>query len=108
MPVWSALRPAALLAIVALAAPAFAVTFHVAPDGNDAWSGLLARPNAERTDGPLASLQGARDAARAVRKKATFDGPVRIVVADGLYTLREPLVLGPEDSGSELLSYGPC
>jgi hypothetical protein len=40
------------------------ITFYLAPDGNDAWSGRLERPNAARTDGPLATLTGARDAVR--------------------------------------------
>ncbi len=34
-----------------------AVTFHVSPQGNDAWSGRHERPNQDRTDGPLASLR---------------------------------------------------
>ena len=40
-------------------------TFYVHPKGNDAWSGKLAVPTADRTDGPKASLAGARDAVRA-------------------------------------------
>jgi hypothetical protein len=28
--------------------------FYIAPDGNDAWSGTLAAPNAGKSDGPLA------------------------------------------------------
>jgi len=43
-------------------------------------------------NGPVNSLTAARDAAR--KLKAT-----RIIVGDGQYTLTEPLVLGPEDSG---------
>ncbi len=35
---------------------ALAVTFHVAPDGNDAWSGRLERASRDGADGPLASL----------------------------------------------------
>ena len=37
-------------------------TFYVTPKGDDVWSGRLAAPNAGRTDGPKASLAGARDA----------------------------------------------
>ena len=40
------------------------LTIHVAPGGDDHWSGALTRPNAARTDGPLATLQGARDRVR--------------------------------------------
>ena len=47
--------------LLAFALPAaMATDFYVSPDGNDAWSGKLARPNAAHTDGPLASLLGAR------------------------------------------------
>ena len=52
-----------------------AVTFHVATDGNDGWSGRQAQPNAQRTTGrwprspatgmPLRPAQGARAAGRA-------------------------------------------
>ena len=40
------------------------VRLYVATKGNDAWSGRLAAPNADHTDGPLASLDRARDAIR--------------------------------------------
>jgi len=39
--------------------------FHVSPDGSDNWSGKLAEPNGDRTDGPFASIDRARQAARA-------------------------------------------
>jgi len=42
-------------------------TLYVAPDGNDAWSGRVARPLADRSDRPLASLQGAHDAIRRLK-----------------------------------------
>lgn len=35
-----------------------AVTLHVSVKGNDKWSGQLALPNKENTNGPLASLAG--------------------------------------------------
>jgi len=76
------------------------VQLHVAPNGNDRWSGRLAKPNAKRTDGPLASLQGARDAVRRLRTEGKLKKPVRVEVADGVYLLREPVVFTPEDSGT--------
>ncbi len=86
---------------VLLGGPIVAAPFvvHVAPDGRDAWSGRLARPNAAGTDGPLASLTGARDALRRARRAGELNGPARVVVADGRYALREPFVLEPQDSG---------
>ncbi len=78
------------------------VTFYVAPDGNDQWSGRLAEANAQQTDGPFASLPRARDAIRAF--KSEQDGklrrPVSVLIRGGDYFLAEPLVLTPEDSGT--------
>ena len=71
---------------------------YVAPDGRDSWTGRRRRPSRDGTDGPLASLKEARDAVR--RLKAEADGPIRVVIADGVYRIAEPLVLTPEDSGS--------
>ena len=48
-----------LLLTFVFAGPLAALELHVATDGNDAWSGRLARPNETRSDGPLASLEGA-------------------------------------------------
>lgn len=38
--------------------------FYVAPNGNDAWTGRLAEANADKTDGPFATVQGAKAAMR--------------------------------------------
>ena len=69
-------------------------TFFVAADGNDAWSGRLAAPNAEKTDGPLATLEKARDALRTIDRKrppaAGGHGPRGEVLS------RQDVVLGPE------------
>jgi hypothetical protein len=75
----------------------WATTVYLTPEGNDAWSGLLRRPNANGSDGPVASLQGARDAVRRIRSRAES---ITVQIADGQYELKEPLVLGPQDSGS--------
>jgi len=91
---------ACVLAAAGLTHAVQAVDLHVAPDGNDAWSGRLARPNAARSDGPLASLEGAKQALRKLRAAANTAGPHRVLVASGQYTLGAPLVLEPEDSGT--------
>jgi hypothetical protein len=74
--------------------------FFVAPDGNDNWSGKLARPNANKTDGPFATPHKARDAVRALRKRKKLAAPVVVSVAAGRYELREPLTFTPDDSGT--------
>ncbi len=78
-----------------------ASTFYVAPAGNDGWSGKLAKPNRDHSDGPLASLQGARDAVRKLKAAGPLAEPVRVVIAGGHYTLTSPLVFTPEDGGTE-------
>jgi hypothetical protein len=76
-----------------------ATELHVAPNGNDSWSGLLATPNAASTDGPLATIAGARDAIR--DEQTTSSGvPITVNVHGGDYFYVEPLVFLPEDSGS--------
>jgi len=78
-----------------------AVTLYVAPNGNDAWSGRIARPNPAKTDGPLASIAGTRDAVRKLKVQTASDETMRVIIADGEYTLTEPVVFKPEDSGTE-------
>ena len=73
--------------------------FFVAKDGNDAWSGKLAEPNAEKTDGPFATFARARDAVRELRAQG-LENPVTVMVRGGKYYLDETLVLGSEDSGT--------
>src|SRR5512136_1321873 len=80
---------------------AFADTLYVDPDGNDAWSGRLQRPTPDRTDGPLASLAGARDAVRRLRAKSPLREPRHVVIAAGRYALQQTLTLTPDDSGTE-------
>ena len=74
---------------------------HVAPTGNDAWSGRLAASNADGSDGPLATLAGARDAIRRLKAKGSLDGAVRVLVAGGAYRVSEPIVFTPQDSGTK-------
>ncbi|MDF2439680.1 MAG: hypothetical protein JWN98_664, partial [Abditibacteriota bacterium] len=81
---------------------AHALTLHVSPRGNDKWSGSLDKPNKARSDGPLASLQGARDRLRRLRiaKKLPLDEPINVAIATGTYALRQPIVFTPQDSGT--------
>ncbi len=68
--------------------------------------GLLTAPASAKTiqvqpDGPVASLAQARDMIREWKKAGPLTEPVRVIVADGIYTITEPLTLTPEDSGTE-------
>ena len=88
------------LATVLALTHAPAATFFLAPDGNDQWSGQLARPNATATDGPLASLDGARAALRRLKTAGPWREPVRVIVAAGTYPLTAAFTLEPADSGT--------
>ncbi|MEI8287951.1 MAG: carbohydrate-binding protein [Verrucomicrobiota bacterium] len=63
---------------------------YVATNGNDAWSGTLA--SVSGTNGPKASLQGARDAVRAYLAQ-TYKWPTVVQIADGTYALTNTLTL---------------
>ncbi|MCL4195433.1 MAG: hypothetical protein KJZ87_27090, partial [Thermoguttaceae bacterium] len=82
--------------------PATAATeFFVAADGNDSWSGKLAEPNPERSDGPLASLARARDAIRALKTAGGLpQGGVTVFIRGGTYSLPQTLTFEAQDSGS--------
>ncbi|MFH1920527.1 MAG: right-handed parallel beta-helix repeat-containing protein [Planctomycetota bacterium] len=88
-------------ATVAQAADAPTADFFVSPEGSDAWSGTSAAANADKTDGPLATLQGARDAIRRLKTAGPLEKPIRVLVRGGTYRVTEPIVFAAEDSGSE-------
>ena len=95
--------PAFVLALLFLipsvkAAPDAGV-FHVATNGKDAWSGTLAAPNADKTDGPFATVARARNAVRDL-KRQPGGAPASVVLHGGTYALAEPLVFTPEDSNA--------
>lgn len=66
---------------------------HVALDGNDAWAGTA--------DRPLASLEGARNAIRAIKSAGSLpEGGVEVIVHPGTYRVEDALEFGEEDSGT--------
>ncbi|MBW7990871.1 MAG: right-handed parallel beta-helix repeat-containing protein [Planctomycetes bacterium] len=78
-----------------------ALTLYVSTQGNDKWSGRREKPNRNRTNGPVASLAGARDKIRRLKSRGSITEPVRVIVTDGTYTLSEPFILTPQDSGTK-------
>lgn len=76
--------------------------FRVSPTGDDAWSGRLAAPNAQRTDGPVRTLPRAQVIVRAALRQMAESGrrtTIEVNIAPGGYRLFEPLVFTPADSG---------
>ncbi len=81
---------------------------YVSPQGKDRWSGRLAEPAADGSDGPLASLAGVRDRLRVWRgghfnpswgrADTPLDGAVTVHMRGGVYPVAAPVVFGPQDS----------
>ncbi|MEI6499990.1 MAG: carbohydrate-binding domain-containing protein, partial [Armatimonadota bacterium] len=90
---------AALLAVGQGQTAPQSTVLYVAITGQDTWTGHL--PAAAGNDGPFATLARARDEVRALKARPQGLGePVTILVRGGTYLLKEPLVLGPEDTGT--------
>lgn len=77
-------------------------TLYVSTAGRDTWSGSLAAPNATKTDGPLASLLGARDALRRMRNIGALpkSGEIIIQFKSGRYEQSTSVIFKEEDSGT--------
>jgi len=71
--------------------------FYLSTKGSDSWSGTLAAPNAQGTDGPFATLERARDAVRDLKKRKLTD--ILVLIREGTYRLAKTVVFGLEDSG---------
>ncbi|NOZ23903.1 MAG: hypothetical protein GXP25_22730 [Planctomycetes bacterium] len=91
-----------VLALAAIpSAQAAATVLYVAADGNDAWSGKLAEPNADKTDGPFATLERARDEIRKIKKEGGLPkGGIVVEVRGGRYECNKVIELTAEDSGT--------
>lgn len=74
--------------------------WHVAPGGDDSWSGRVPTPNADRTDGPFQTLERARDAVRAGRSSGDVTQGATVWLHDGTYRLSRLWTLTAEDSGT--------
>lgn len=72
---------------------------YVSTEGNDSWSGALPEPNADRTDGPLATLEAARDRLRGGERKRR--GDLLVLIRGGTYVLEKTFVLGIEDGAPD-------
>ena len=90
-----------MLAAVASCQQQTGTVLYVATNGNDQWSGKLAAPNAEGSDGPFATIPRARDAIRELKSSGGgLREPVTVYLRGGTYFLSEPVVFAGEDSGT--------
>ncbi|MDD4870269.1 MAG: right-handed parallel beta-helix repeat-containing protein [Kiritimatiellae bacterium] len=78
-----------------------ACQYFVAVNGNDNWSGKLARSNFTRTDGPFATITRARDVVRQYKTTGSLKSPVTVQIRGGKYYITETISFIPEDSGTK-------
>jgi len=74
----------------------------ISKDGNDNWSGGLSEPNANKTDGPFATLERARDEIRKIKTQEGLpEGGITVELREGIYQIEQTFELKEEDSGNE-------
>ncbi|MFN3150394.1 right-handed parallel beta-helix repeat-containing protein [Bremerella sp.] len=71
--------------------------YYVSPQGSDGWSGTIATPNSQKSDGPFATIERARDAIR--ESRISESGDILVLIRGGTYQLAETIVFGRSDSG---------
>lgn len=94
-----------MLQLLVLCQPGLAANpsgdLYVSPNGNDQWSGGLGEPNAQKTDGPVATIARAQERVRELKaREPNRQTPIVVLVRGGLYILDQPIVFRPEDSGT--------
>ena len=77
------------------------IVFYVAPGGNDAWSG--SKPTPQGTQGPFATISGARDAIRQLKQKqgGSLKQSVRVLLRGGTYFAQKAIDFTDADSGTK-------
>jgi hypothetical protein len=70
--------------------------FYVSAIGNDSWSGKLAEPNADKTDGPFATVNRAKLAVRFIKKDCYRN--IYVLIRGGEYRLSKTETFTPADS----------
>jgi len=101
------IAPFLALACVALSSPLFVgsaaaapLVIFVAPQGHDQWSGRLAAPNAAGSDGPCATLAGARDVVRKIKAAGLPPDGIEVQLLAGRYEMTAAVELTADDSGA--------
>lgn len=78
--------------------------YFVAKNGNDSWSGTLAAPNGNNTDGPFLTIQRAQTAVRAIlANPGGRTNPVTVMVRQGTYWESTPVEFNSSDAGTSQL-----
>jgi len=86
------------LTVFGPAARAQVITYYIALDGNDSWSGTLPSPNATGTDGPFLTFEHTRTVLEALNKTGLSE--VDVDVRAGTYFVLHTLTFTTLDSGT--------
>ena len=79
----------------------YGLKLYVSTVGNDNWTGKIEQPNENKTDGPFATLEGARDAIRILKEtKKVPKGNVIVEIQGGVYELPGAFELEEKDGGA--------
>ncbi|NQT04285.1 MAG: hypothetical protein HQ580_19820, partial [Planctomycetes bacterium] len=97
------------------------VDFYIAPNGNDFWSGQLAAPNQDQSDGPFATIERAQQAILELKSNIYFpkEKPVEkrwigsphkygsgrdilVLIRGGYYSLEKPIRFTASDGGERI------
>jgi uncharacterized protein (TIGR03437 family) len=97
----STTQAGALLSLTGTAPPS-SVTYYVAPNGKDTWSGTLAVPNGGGTDGPFATFEHARQTVQGLNKALPRN--ITVQFRGGVYYLPGTVQFTAADSGSANLN----
>lgn len=74
---------------------------YVAGDGDDAWSGRAAEANPDKTDGPFATIERARDEIRRIKENGGLPkGGIVVEIQRGRHELARAVELTEADSGT--------
>ena len=77
------------------------LNLHVAPGGNDGWSGRQA-VSGPGNAGPFASIERARDEIRKLKQQNKLPpGPINVYLREGTYVLAKTIEFTSADSGTE-------
>lgn len=77
------------------------IELYVSTLGNDSWSGTLANPNSEKTDGPFATLERAQLEVRNIKNGSEQSEKIVVYIRGGDYYLSNTLLFNYHDSGSK-------
>lgn len=80
-------------------------SIYVSTCGNDNWSGLYPAPVPDGNDGPLATIEAARDKIRAIRLSLNVTEPINVFIRKGRYSISKTIIFTPDDSNVTYSNY---